>query len=189
MRVLPLNARWRSLALLSILFLATAVHAWLRRPYSDAEIVTRAELIVIGAVKESSLHCVEYPAGRGLPEHHLELQVSEFISGTNITRTIPVCVTWGLTPVTGGYYSNRFQMLNVKWQHTNYPKDIIEVFDTGNSRLSMAPITGDLRTNHIWLLRHEPSRHYTCRSNRFSIYDPEDIQPIGKRPELTKHLK
>jgi hypothetical protein len=189
MRFRALSTRGRTLALLSILFLATAVHAWLRRPYSDAEIVARAELVVIGTVKENSLCYVEDSVGYGLPEHHLELRVSEFLKGTNVDRTIPVCVTWGLTPVTGGYYSNRLQTLNSKWPHTNYPKYIIEVFDTGNSFRGLPPFTGDIRTNHIWLLRHEPSRTYPCRSNRLSIYDPEDIQPIRKRPDLTRHLK
>jgi len=177
------------LILLGVLAAAAITHAWIRQKYSDAEVVSRAELIVVGAVKEHSLSLVLDSENRGLPEHHLEIQVSEFLKGTNAGRTIPVCIIWGLTPVTGGYYSNRFQMLDRRWVNTNYPKEIIEIFDTGNSMHGQPPLTGDLRTNHIWLIRREGSRIYSCRSNLLSVYDPEDIQSLRRRVDLVKHLK
>src|SRR5438445_13843204 len=160
----------RILIVAGIWFIVAAAYAFLRPRYSDVEIVSRAELIVIATVKESPMRYVSDPGGRGLPEHHLELQASEFLKGTNIDRTIPVCVTWGLTPVTGGYYSNSSLMLDWRGISTNYPKDIIEAFDSVSS---MAPFTGDIRTDHIWLLRHEPSRETSCRPNLLSIFDPE----------------
>jgi hypothetical protein len=179
-------AKERILFVAGIWLIVAAGYAFLRPRYSDAEIVSRAELIVVATVKESPMRYVRDPGGHGLPEHHVELQVSEFLKGTNIDRTIPVCVTWGLTPVTGGYYSNSSLMLDLRGISTNYPKEVIEVVDSG-SRLDR--FTGDIRTNHIWLLRHEPSRETSCRSNLLCIFDPEDIQPLRRSGDLMKHLK
>ncbi len=185
---------------IAVIFLAvvSVAYGWMRWTFADAEIVSRAELIVVGSVKESTLRCLEQHLIY-LPENHLELQVTEFLKGTNHTRNIPVCITWGLTPVTGGYY--RDSIHGVDWKgwtgNTNYPKDVIEVFDTGNSISGLPPFTGDIRTNHIWLLRHtyrgsnypDLTYSYYCRSNWLSIYDPEDIQPMRRKNDLMRHLK
>jgi hypothetical protein len=183
----------RALLVAAALFLVWGtVYAWIRLPRSDAEVVARAELIVIAAVKEGSVSCALPPLAGGLPENHLELEVSEFLKGTNVSRTIPVCLPWGLVPLVGGYYSNRWQMVNLRvWAvaNTNYPQEVIEIYDSGNSAVSMVAFTGDIRTNHIWVLRHEPSYTYNCRSNLISVYDPQDIQPLSKRVDLEKYLK
>jgi hypothetical protein len=71
------------------------------------------------------------------------------------------------------------------YNQTNGPKDTIVIFDTGNSVHNGAPITGDIRMNHIWLLRHV----WPEGSNMIGIVDPEDIQPMSKKAELLKYLR
>ena len=176
-------------ALLSLCILAAA-HAWLRRPYSDAEIVSRAELIVVGKIKVDSIVLVPHQTkNRGASwEHHVTLLISDVLKGRVSTNSMIVSIHYGLDPVVGGYSSNQFRYFNVRGLSTNYPKDVVEVFDTGNSAMSFKPITGDIRTDHIWLLRHIQTPSHDD-SDMIGVRDPEDIQPMRKKEELLKYLK
>jgi hypothetical protein len=180
------------LIVFATLGIAGVARAWLRRSYSDMEVVSRAELIVIGRVKPGSVVLVPHDnKNRGAGwEHHVELLIDEVLKGQTSATSMVVSVHYGLDPVIGGYTSNQFRMLNAAHGRTNYPKDAIEIFDTGNSALSFTPITGDLRTNHVWLLRHlSPKERNHNDSEMIGIRDPEDIQPIRKRDELLRYLK
>ena len=170
--------------------IVTVAHAWLRRSYSDAEIVSRAELIVVGKIKDGSIVLVPHQtknAGASW-EHHVELLISEVLKGRVSTNSMTVSIHYGLDPVVGGYSSNQFRYFNVRGLSTNYPKNAVEVFDTGNSAKSFSPITGDIRTNHIWLLRHLQSPNHND-SDMIGVRDPEDIQPMRKKEELLKYLQ
>lgn len=178
------------LSALGILCIASVAYAWERRAYSDAEIVSRAELIVVAKIKESSMVLVPHDTkNQGASwEHHLELLISEVLKGQTSATSMVVSIHYGLDPVVGGYSSNQFRFMNLRGLRTNYPKDVVEVFDTGNSAMSVTPITGDIRTNHIWLLHHVQSPHHND-SDMIGVRDPEDIQPIHKKEELLKHVK
>ena len=165
-------------------------YAWLRRHYSDAEVVSRAELIVVGRIKPGSIVLVPHETkNQGASwEHHADLLIDEVLKGQMSATSMVVSIHYGLDPAIGGYSSNQFGFFDVRRRGTNYPKDVIEIFDTGNSAFSMTPISGDIRTNHIWLLHHvQPPVH--TDSDMIGIVDPEDIQPVSKKAELMRYLK
>lgn len=181
--------KWH-LVVIAAVCIAGVAHAWLRHAYSDAEVVSRAEFVVVGRVKPGSVVLVPHATkNQGASwEHHVELLISEVLKGQTAATSMVVSIHYGLDPVTGGYTSNQFRMLNARHGRTNYPSDVIEVFDTGNSAHSSTPITGDIRTNHIWLLHHvRPPVHND--SDMIGVVDPEDIQPVRKKDELMKLLK
>jgi len=173
-------------SVLGMLCLVVVTPAALRPRYSDEQIVSRAELIVVGKMKEGSLVFVPQRSASGISwEHHLELLIAEVLKGQTSGTAKLVSVKHGLTPLVGGCFSNQFAIITAV--ATNYAKDSVIIFDTGSSTRPLMAITGDIRTNHIWLLRHEPAQG--GNSNILSVYDPEDIQPLARRAELLKHLK
>ena len=174
-----------------------------RKKYTEAEIVSRAELIVVGALKKDSLNFVSHvdkgsaPAELANPnarspswEHHLLLTVSEVLKGQLSSTSLVVSVQYGLDPVVGGCFSNQFMVFVITTP--GYPAEMVQIFDTGNSVRPPRAISGDIRTNHIWLLRHDLSRN-NAESNRtpdmLTVYDPEDVQPVAWRDELIRLLK
>jgi hypothetical protein len=165
--------------------------AWPRKDYSDAEIVSRAELIVVGRMKAGSLTLVPHrgEGGAGASwEHHLRLDVAEVLKGTNSAPVITIRIGYGLEPIRGGYSSNQFGVIIITNIPTyrRYDRDAVQVFDRGNSAGNYAPVSGDIRTNQIWLLRR------TARAGTpdlLGVQDPEDIQSIGRRAELLKVLR
>jgi hypothetical protein len=182
----------RSFVLLAALACtAPAAYAFLRHHYSDHEVVARAELIVVAKMRPGSLVFVAHTNRWHDPpicENHLELLVSEVLKGQLLATSVVISVKFGYVLV-GGQSSDPFW--GPRYVGTNYPKDVVEIFDgiIGNTE----PITGDIRTNHIWLLRHDrsltPSPEANFSSENPAIYDPEDIQPIARRKELVKYLK
>jgi hypothetical protein len=183
----------RATLLLTLALLAgTSARGWSRKHYSDSEVVSRAELIVVAKVQEGSLILVPHEQRSGAAtswEHHVRLLVSEVLKGTNASPVLAASIHYGLEPIVGGYLSNQFGTIiitNIATYRTGYCKDAIQVFDRGSSLGSFAPISGDIRTNHIWLLRSLPSGG---NSDLIGIHDPEDIQRIEKRGELLKALR
>ena len=176
--------------------MTAAAYAILRHHYSDSEVVARAELIVIAKVKEGSIvfHPEKpRPGYRSAGwDHTVELTVAETLKGNLTSNSIIVCLAGGLEPVVGRYSSNQF---GVVFDHraSNPPKDIIEIWDIATSLKSTLPISGDVRTNHIWLLRHFSPVLEADKTNSLAkvigVGDPEDIQPVSKRDELLKYLK
>ena len=73
--------------------------------------------------------------GRGRSEYHAELLISEVLKGRTVRTSMVVRIHYGLDAVSGGYMSNQFQSLNVRGVGTNYPKDVVEIFDTGIARV------------------------------------------------------
>jgi len=175
-----------------LLFAALASHAFLRQHFSDKEVVSRSDVILEAHIREGSVEFVpkkDSPAA--LWEHHLVLIPSKVFKGTEFTNPIPVVISMGLLPVVGGYSSNYLGSV-FDFRTTGYPKDIVQIFDTGTSAKPPRPITGDIRTNHIWLLRRDPIQtgiQSSKRTNLFEIFDPEDIRPIEQETRLTKLIK
>ena len=71
-------ARTFLIAALLLANVATS-QAWLCRTFSDAEIVLRAELIVVGHIKDGTV--VRIPHADGfIWEHHVELVIDEVLT-------------------------------------------------------------------------------------------------------------
>ena len=173
------------LAFLAIILIAATAGAWERPNYTDAEIVSRAQLIVVGRIKPDTLTLVEHKTrpGSGLSwEHHGVLIITEVLKGRMVEKEIPVIIHYGLDPVVGGEVETEHLTIHQRSLQPDYPKDVIEIFDTG-STVNLSPIADDIRKDHIWLLRVEHTR-FNDGEDALGIYDPEDIQPLTKRPQL-----
>ena len=170
------------LVLLGVVGVVVTAQGWKRMYYSPVEVVGRAEIIAVGKVKPGSIVEIPHPSADSW-EFHCELLISEVLKGTNSTPSMMININYGLTPITGGYISNEHGLYDFRRGLTNYPRDIVEIFDTGNSFETAVPITGDIRTNHIWLLR---SQKVGSSSGIIGVYEPQDIQPIGMRSEILR---
>jgi hypothetical protein len=180
---LNISAKTILIALAGVCVAYTA-RAWLRRSYTEAEVVSRAELIVVGKGKPGSIVFVPHttsPSG-GSWEHHVELEISEVLKGSTSSNSMTVSIHYGLEPIV----SNRFEFRDMRGGSTNYPEGAIEIFDTAG--FPRQQVSGDIRTSQIWLLHHV-ERPVHGDSDMIGIVDPEDLQPLAKKAELLKHLK
>ncbi len=169
-------------------------NAWLRPFYEDEVIVQRSELIAIGHLKENSIQYVPHdtkpPEGRSW-EHHAILVITEAIKGKSETNEIPIIIHYGLDPVVGGYVKrNDGFMINVRGNKKDYPTNLVQIFDTGNSMKGGGPVVEDASKDNIWFLRRlggylgrEPAS-----TNYFGILDPEDVQPLNLRKYFETYL-
>lgn len=187
------NKRWpKPLIVILALAVGTLAQAWHRKHYSDSEIVSRAELVVVARLKPDSLTLVPHVrrGGEGASwEHQLQLVISEVLKGSNTSKVITASIGYGLEPIVGGFTSNEFRTIiitNIATYRTGYSKEIVQIFDTGSSAGSYATVGGDIRTNHIWLLRHNATRGDL---GLLGIHDPEDLQPIERRAKLLKVIQ
>jgi hypothetical protein len=159
----------RTLIIAALLLAGVATsQAWLRRSFTDAEIVSRAELMVIGHIKDGSLVRIAHGNGSSW-EHHVELVIDEVLKGQCLSNSMIVSIHYGLDPITNGGAA------------------AVELWDTGNSVLGGPPVSGDLRANQIWLLR-QVKNAVNEDTDWIGIYDPEDIQPLSQKAELVKYL-
>lgn len=171
-----------------LLLLASSAHAWIRPLYEDAVLVERSELIVVARVKEGTIRHVgrkNKPGRRGSYEHHVTLVVSRVIKGEFVGVELPIVIHYGLTPVVGGYAKGDNFEINLRGVDKNYPPEIIELFDTGGIRGSLA--LGDLREDKLWFLRKRtgtfgemPSDEKVSTEDpgagKYGIVDPLDVQ-------------
>lgn len=157
---------------IAMLFCITA-HAWYRKSYSDQEIVIRSELIVVGRIDPKTLTRIEHKDGGH--EYHVELLLSDLLKGMVDKPSMTISIHYGIDARIGPVPSS-----------TNVAADVVRLFDTGNNLKTMQPLTGDIRTNHIWLLHQE---HLPgIDTDWIGVYDPEDIQPVSRKDELLKYL-
>lgn len=191
---------WRKATLLLLCMLGAALvaTAFVRQAYTDAEVVWRSDVIVVGRMKAGSLKFIYHPGSKedeqwyghpcGFWDHQLELIVSETLKGVVATTTIPVMIRYGLDVLVGGVESNQFRQIDARCGDTNYPPSLIAVYDTGNSVASYMPLTGDIRSNHIWCLRYFKFPSYG-QTNVMSIFDPEDVRSTAWRQHLNALIK
>ena len=144
--------------------------AWLRRHYSEEEIVARAKYIIVGKIQDGTLAIVNHG---GSHEYHVALMISEVLKGQIASNSITVSIHYGLDPMAGRFGSS-----------TN---GALEIYDTGGSIMTDWH-SGDIHTNQIWLL-HQERKPTLDNSDWIGIYDPEDIQPTSKRSALLRYLK
>ncbi len=168
-----------------ILGIVATAHAWLRGRYSEAQVVSRAELIVVGKIKPSSIVLVPHDPKNNSKgwEHHVELQISEVLKGQAPSNSMVISIHYGLDP--GDGHGRR---IDVPWSRFAFTNDVVEIWDSGTSDMPSSPVASDIQTNHIWLL-HRETHAANFDTDWIGIYDPEDIRPVSQKDELLKYLK
>lgn len=150
--------------------------AFLRGPISDEKGVAQAQLIVIGHFKKESL--VKSPEGQYATSASAVLIVSKVLKGPFAIEEIPIEISYGLTPVIGGDTGKGHFSQHVKAGE-------VQIYDTGNSVWSGAPITGNLNQDQIWLLRVNPDGTTGgVPGRKLKVWSPEEIQPVSKEDVL-----
>ena len=176
-----------------ILASAPRAWAWLRMQYPDAEVVERSNLIVIGHLKQGSVEYVDHNEGRpevaSSEEYHATLLVTEVLKGTFKEKQTLVVIDYGLTPVIGGFVHWRNSSQDWRGGRKEYPKDIIEILDTGNSARSDQPLVKDAGEDNIWLLRSVEVKYgKESGALAYHIADPEDLQPLVFKDYILAYL-
>ena len=157
-----------------ILCSVASSYASLRARYSDAQVVSRAELIVVGHIRDGSVTLVTHPkdvVGAVSWEHHADLIVLDVLKGTAPSNSMVVSIHYGLDPMADHFSRS-----------TN---GVLEIYDTADFPRC---VSGDIHTNQIWLLRRV-QKPANVDTDWIGIYDPGDIQPISKKSELMTYLK
>jgi hypothetical protein len=196
--------------MIGALVLCTIGFGFPRKRYSDKEVVSRADLIILAKLKEGSIVFLPNERDPSVPRawrdpssaeyhwpggnHRLDLFVTKVLKGAVPTNPLSIYIVGGLQPVVGGYSSNGLGGPVVSFTYTNYPKDMVQLFDiTTTAKSSSDLFTGDIRTNHFWLLHaHQPvhaNPQIKGMTNRLWIVDPEDVQLIDKEERLIEILR
>ena len=166
-----------------VVFESSVCCGWLRMRVEDAVLVERSELIVVGHLKADSIMYVPHKRdkneGRSW-EHHVVLAVTEVLKGKLDEKEIPLVIHYGLDPYIGGRCPKDGGKINIRAYQRDFPKDRIEILDTGNSGFSPKPLVEDAGKDNIWFLQRRSGRYGRKSGNgRFGIADPEELQPIS----------
>jgi protocatechuate 3,4-dioxygenase beta subunit len=137
---------------------------------ADAEAVGRAELIVVGHLKENSIQYDPPQVIKSEPssrpnetnvirtlsswEHHATLLVSEVIKGQWSSNSIPIILPYGLEPIVGGYASHDGFMMDIRQGNTNYPTNVVQIVILPGSQMifPIKPLVEDVSKDKIWFL-------------------------------------
>jgi hypothetical protein len=157
-----------------------SAHAWPTKLYSDAEVVARAELIVIARVKEGSIKKVVHK-DVGSYEHHAILLVTRVIKGVFNETELPITIHYELLPVSARYVKD----MNTKPTSPEEPGEATRIFEDNPSMGYFRP-TDDVHKDQIWLLHREG---YDSQTKTLGVLNPEDIQPITKESRLKRLLQ
>ena len=156
---------------------------WLRMRVEDAVLVERSELIVIGHLKADSIKYVPHKREKNEGaswEHHAVLAVTEVLKGKLDEKEIPLVIHYGLAPYIGGRCPKDGGKINIHAGQKDFPKDRIEILDTGSSGFSLKPLVEDAGKDNVWFLQRRSGRYGRKSENgRFGIADPEELQPIS----------
>ncbi len=90
------------IAVIVLCSIATS-YAWLRKHFTDEEIVSRGEFIVIGHIRDGSVVFIPHaptPSGGASWEHHAELLISEVRKGQAKSNSMVVSIHYGLQRTT-----------------------------------------------------------------------------------------
>ncbi|HUT31023.1 MAG TPA: hypothetical protein VMX13_14615 [Sedimentisphaerales bacterium] len=166
-------------------FANSVCNAWLRMHVEDAVLVARSEHIVVGHLEADSVKYVphERENNRGRSwEHHATLAITEVLKGNLDEKEIPIVIHYGLDPYIGGRCPKDGGKIDIHAGQEDFPKDRIEILDTGNSGFSPVPLVEDAGKDNIWFL-HRTGENYDHKSQNglFGIADPEDLQPLSMK--------
>ena len=173
------------IAILFVLLAAVfprSANAWPTKLYSDAEVVARAELIVVARVKEGSIKKVIHK-DKGSYEHHAILVVTRVIKGVSHDAELPITIHYGLLPVSARYVKD----MNTKATAPEEPGEATLIFEDNPSEGYFRP-TGDVHKDQIWLLHHN-GYGYDNPPKTLGVLNPEDIQPTEKEGRLKRLLQ
>ncbi|MEI6809117.1 MAG: hypothetical protein WCN95_10380 [bacterium] len=169
-----------------------SAYAWLRPLYEDALVVERSELIVIGHLKEGSIDYVPHskkPGEDSSGVHHARLIITDVLKGHAAEKEIPIIIHYGLTPLVGGYVKRDTFMIDYRGGSAEYPTNIVEILDTGNSCSGMPPLVKDARDDNIWFLRRRSGTYgREVGTGDLGIVDPEDLRPIELKGYFLAYL-
>ncbi len=166
------NDFMKSLIVSFVILFACAItaNAGLRASYEDETIVQRSELIAVGHLKENSIQYVPHESkpseGRSW-EHHAIFVITEIIKGKPETNEIPIIIHYGLDPIVGGYVKRDGFMMNVRGDKKDYPTNLVQIFDTGNSVVGGGPVVEDASKDNIWFLRVRLNNRFLGNLLRF----------------------
>jgi len=177
---------------------------------SDKVVVSRAELIVSAHLKAGSIDFISNPWTSSHPpistdpsipgyrspggSHRMELLISEVLKGSVLSNSIVIYVSGTLIPVIGGYSTNELGQFIYEDTNCHCP-DMVQLYDHNTQVGPENLFTGDIRTNHIWLLHRDvwfplaTDRESRFATNGLWIFDPEDVQPLSKREQLIRLLQ
>jgi hypothetical protein len=171
---------------------STKAYAWRRAPYEDAMIVGRSELIVVGRLLPESIRYVPHrrQPDRGASwEHHATLAVSEVLKGTCSQAQVPIIIHYGLDLKVGGYMLRDGFRRDARGGREDYPKDRIEIIDTGSSARTDVPLVEDAGKDNLWFLRRRSGRYgRQPGTGKPGIIDPEEVQPLALKPYFLCYL-
>jgi hypothetical protein len=166
-----------------IVAVTVPTYAWLRYHVEDADLVDRSKLIVVARLRPESIKYVPHQRkkneGRSW-EHHATLIVTEVLKGELCKKEIPIVIHYGLDPYIGGRCPKDDGKINIHPHRKDFPKDVVEILDTGNSGFGLVPLVEDAGKNNIWFLQKRSGRYGRKSENgRFGIADPEELQPLS----------
>jgi len=157
--------------------------ARLRVSFGDDEVVSRADLILVGGIKEGSIKYVAHPHGANEGaswEHHATLLVHRVIKGKCDEKEISITIHYGLDPLIDGHAKEEGHEFN-QAVPAGAAAGIIQIVDTGNSAFGANVNPADARADNLWLLRRRPGDPHRVEagSGDYGIIDPEDFQPLA----------
>lgn len=150
--------------------------AWPRMPRDDIKTAREANMIVLGRLKEGSIHCFRPSPGSSC--HDITLLVTSILKGTPPTGELRIRLAHGLAPATAGKF------------------DPLTGFSFGDNPAGALPgvilwdiggidqkITGDIREDHIWFLRLMPDEAEGPRhAEVLGISEPGEVWPAALLP-------
>jgi hypothetical protein len=163
--------------------------ARVRLRYEDATVVERSELIVIGRLEAGSVNYVPHKKGPnpGSWEHHVTLVIADVLKGSSDSKRISIVLHYGLDPRVGGVSEAH----GFRPPHAHFPKEqgAIYILYTGAGAWSGPSLVSDAGKDNLWFLR---KRAGTCGekpgTGKYSITDPEDLQPLKLKPYFLLYL-
>ena len=110
------------------------------------------------------------------------------MKGSSKDKEIPIIIHYGLDPIIGGYEERNGFMINIRGDRKDYPKDSIEIIDTGGHG-GRIPLIKDAREDNIWLLRRLSGIYgRDPGTGNLGIVDPQDLQPIELKQYFLAYL-
>ena len=147
----------------AVLIVPFRAESWLRRGYHDSVLVERSELIFVGRLKRDSIEYIPHSTGPGEGhgwEHRARLVISEVLKGELDEKELMIIIHYGLDPIVGGVMEREGRIrVSLRGNRRDYPKEIIEIMDTGNSGWSGIPLVKDAGENNLWFLCRRTGRY------------------------------
>lgn len=168
-----------------IFILQFQVFAWHRPHIQDGMLVESSELIVIGHLQKDSIVYVPHDRTDAKSwEHHAALIVTKVLKGKTDKTEIPIIVHYGLDLKVDGKFLAQGRGMTLPGN----PKEAIEIWDTGNSTMVLAPTVKDAGRDHIWFLRRLSEMGRKPGNGKLGIVNPEDIQAADLKSYFRAYL-